>query len=178
MGWLFMWLPVSWFSHGTARLRGPQVQPGNSSSRAERSGSSMPRAKRLRWSTTHAPSRSPSGVVYEGCIRVHRLYCHRDRVGFAQLRVHHNRGGMNYDKVIERDSLEGNPRVQASLILRRGNPLQRLHQRQEVVLHPHRALLGRISAQHDGLLNFRHHSIITPKADTHSAIRCRHPLAA
>jgi Type III restriction enzyme, res subunit len=28
------------------------------------------------------------------------------------------------------------------------------------------------------LLNFRHHSIIAPKADTHYAIRCRHLLAA
>lgn len=43
--------------------RGPQVQPGNSSSRNDQLGSSMPRAKRLRWSITHAPSLSPSGVV-------------------------------------------------------------------------------------------------------------------
>jgi hypothetical protein len=43
--------------------RAPHVQPGNSWSRAERSGSSMPRVKRLRWSTTHTPSRPPSGVM-------------------------------------------------------------------------------------------------------------------
>jgi hypothetical protein len=41
------------------------------------------------------------------------------------------------------------------------------HQPQEVILHPHRALFGCISAKQDGALHFCHHAIITPGADTH-----------
>ena len=73
VGSLFMLFGVVVFA-SRRWARGPQVQPGNSSSRIERSGSSMPCAKRLRSSTTHAPRRSPSGVVSERGTRASPLW--------------------------------------------------------------------------------------------------------
>ncbi len=110
------------------------------------------------------------------CTLVHRLHRHRDRVRLGQLRVHHNRGRVKCGEIREHVSLERNPGVKASLILRRRNPLQCRHERQEVILHPHRALFGRIGAKQDGLLRSCHHVIIAPKTHTDFAFRRSNPF--
>jgi len=92
----------------------------------------------------------------------------RFSIGLGHLRVHDDGTGVNRDEVLEHAGLERVPRVKPSLILRGRLPPQLRHQRQVVVLHPHRALLGRVAAEQDGPLRLCHRAIIAPPADNHS----------
>ena len=71
---------------------------------------------------------APGDVVREPpaqdqrCAGLHSVHGCRDRVGLVQLRLHRDSSGVKRDQFREHVALERNSRVQAYLILRRGNP--------------------------------------------------------